>query len=79
MAKLISRIEICEASASKEDHVKHQQGKNPVKGRPSVKQEKKSLMSIFSSGGQFVQLSGTILAILVKKHKRNIFVKLFWN
>ena len=35
--------------------------------------------SIFSSGGQFVQRSGTILAILVEGHSRNISVKLFWN
>ena len=33
--------------------------------------------SVFSSGGHFVQPSGTILAILVKGHKRNISVKLF--
>ena len=33
--------------------------------------------SIFSSGGHFVQLSRTILAILVKIHPRNIPVKLF--
>ena len=35
--------------------------------------------SIFSSGGNFVKPKGTILAILVKGHKRNISVKLFWN
>ena len=33
--------------------------------------------STFSSGGHFVQLSGTILAILVEGHVRNISVKLF--
>ena len=33
--------------------------------------------SIFSSGGHFVQQSGTILEILVKGHERNISVKLF--
>ena len=32
--------------------------------------------SIFSSGGNFFQLSITILAILVKGHKRNTSVKL---
>ena len=31
------------------------------------------------SGGHFVQLSGTILVILVEGHQRNISVKLFWN
>ena len=31
----------------------------------------------FSSGTYFVQQSRTILAILVKRHKRNIAVKLF--
>ena len=35
--------------------------------------------SIFSSDGQFVQRSGTILAILVEGHPRIISVKLFWN
>ena len=33
--------------------------------------------SIFSSGGHFDKPKGTILAILVKTHKRNISVKLF--
>ena len=33
--------------------------------------------SIFSSGGHFVQLSGTIFAILVEGHSRDIPVKLF--
>ena len=33
--------------------------------------------SIFSSGGHFVQRSGTILAILVKGHPRNISVIFF--
>ena len=32
---------------------------------------------IFSSGGHFVQWSGTILATLVEGHQRNISVKLF--
>ena len=36
----------------------------------------KGFFSIFSSGGYFVQLSGTILAILVKGHKRNITLTL---
>ena len=31
----------------------------------------------FSSGGHFVQLSGTILAILEMGYKRNISVELF--
>ena len=35
--------------------------------------------SIFSFGGHFVQQSGTILAILVEGHPKNISVKLFWN
>ena len=35
--------------------------------------------SIFSSGGHFVQQSGTILAILVEGRSRNISVKLFHN
>ena len=35
--------------------------------------------SIFSSGGHFVQLSGTIFAILVEGHSRDIPVKLFQN
>ena len=29
------------------------------------------VFSIFSSGGHFVQVNGTILAILVKGYKRN--------
>ena len=33
----------------------------------------------FYSGGNFVQPSGTILAILVEGHSRNIPVKLFQN
>ena len=33
--------------------------------------------SIFSSGGHFVQRSGSILAILIEGHPRNISVKLF--
>ena len=33
--------------------------------------------SIFSSGSHFVQGSGTILAIFVEGHTRNISVKLF--
>ena len=33
--------------------------------------------SIFSSGGHFVQRSGTILTILVEGHQRDISVKLF--
>ena len=43
--------------------------------------EKKSFkgFSIFSSGGHLVQLSGTIWAILVDSHLRNIPVKLFQN
>ena len=36
-----------------------------------------TVFSIFSSGGHFVQRSGTILAILVEGHPRNIFMKLF--
>ena len=35
--------------------------------------------SIFSSSGNFVQPCGTILAILVKRHKRNTSVKLLCN
>ena len=35
------------------------------------------VFSIFSSGGHFVQQSGTILAILVEGHPRNISVKFF--
>ena len=35
--------------------------------------------SIFSSGGHFVQWSGTIFAVLVEGHPRNISVKLFCN
>ena len=34
------------------------------------------VFSIFSFGGNFDQPRGTILAILVKDHKRNISVKL---
>ena len=33
--------------------------------------------SIFSSGGHFIQRSGTILAILVEGHPRNISVNYF--
>ena len=33
--------------------------------------------SDFSSGGNFVQGSGTILAFLVEGHSRNISLKLF--
>ena len=36
----------------------------------------KSFFSIFSSGGHFVQRSGTISAILAEGHPRIIFVKL---
>ena len=36
----------------------------------------KSFFSILSSGGHFVQRSGTIFAILVEGHSRNIPVKL---
>ena len=35
--------------------------------------------SIFSSSGQFVQWSGTILADLVEGHPRNISVYFFLN
>ena len=35
--------------------------------------------SIFSSGGHLVQRSGTIQAILVEGHPRNLPVKLFQN
>ena len=35
--------------------------------------------SILSSGGYFVQWSGTIFAILIAGHSRNIPVKLFQN
>ena len=34
---------------------------------------------ILSSGGHFIQRSGTIFAILVEGHSRNIPVKLFQN
>ena len=34
---------------------------------------------MFTSGGHFIQRSGTILAILVEGHQRNISVKLFGN
>ena len=47
--------------------------------RPVKHQEEdpaKLVSSIFRSDGHFVQPSGTILAILVKRHKRNIYVKL---
>ena len=37
----------------------------------------KGFFSIFSSGGHFVQCNGTIFAILVAGHPRNISVKLF--
>ena len=36
-------------------------------------------ISIFSSGGHFVQQSRTILIILVEGYPRNISAKLFWN
>ena len=36
----------------------------------------KGFFSVFSSAGLFVQQTGTILAILVEGHPRNIFVKL---
>ena len=35
-----------------------------------------SQFSIFSSGGHFVHLSGTVLAILVEGHLSNIAMKL---
>ena len=38
-----------------------------------------NVISTFNSGGHFIQLSGTILAILVKDHDKNISVKLFQN
>ena len=37
------------------------------------------VFSIFSSGGHLVQWSGTVRAILVDSHLRNIPVKLFQN
>ena len=37
----------------------------------------KTFFSILSSGGHFVQRSGTILAILVEGHPWNVSVKLF--
>ena len=37
----------------------------------------KGFFSIFSSGGHFILLSGTILAIFVEGHLINISVKLF--
>ena len=42
-------------------------------------QEKKSFKGfyIFSSGGHLVQQSGTVLAILVDSHLRNLPVQLF--
>ena len=40
---------------------------------------KRFFSPIFSSGGHFVQLSGTIFAILVEGRSRNIPVKLFQN
>ena len=36
-------------------------------------------LSIFSSGGHFVQSSETILVYLVEGYLRNIYVKLFEN
>ena len=36
-----------------------------------------TVFSIFSSDGHFVKRSGTILAILVEGHPRNVSVKLF--
>ena len=44
-------------------------------------QEEKSFegFSIFSSGGHLVQRSGTVWAILVEGHPRNLPVKLFQN
>ena len=36
-------------------------------------------MSLCKTGGHLVQLSGTIQAILVQGHKRNMSVKLFLN
>ena len=37
------------------------------------------MFSFFSSGSYFDQQSGTILAILVEDHPKNISVKLFLN
>ena len=51
---------------------------NYFKIHPLV-QEKKSFkgFSIFSSGGHLIQWSGTVGAILVEGHPRNLPVKLF--
>ena len=46
--------------------------------RPLVQEEMSFKgFSIFSSGGHFIQCSGTILAILVEGHQKNISMKLF--
>ena len=44
-----------------------------------VKKSFKGFFSIFSSGGHLVQQSGTVRAILVESHPRNLPVKLFQN
>ena len=56
----------------------HQQGKKTCEA-PAGKEDPAELVScpFFSSGSHFVQPSGNILAILVKRYKRNISVKLF--
>ena len=60
--------------------MKHQEGKKTIRSTSRERRPCRAcLLSIFSSGGHFVQLSGTILAILVTRHKRNISVKIFGN
>ena len=65
----------CEAPAGKEGHVMRQQGKKTLWNQREEKPHRACFLSMFSSGGHFFQPIGTILAILVKRHKRNIPVE----
>ena len=68
---------MCETPAGKEDHVKYQQGKKEPHQSGHWLWRRcplKVFFSYFSSGNHFVQQSRTILAILVKGHKKDISV-----
>ena len=52
---------------------------NYFKIHPLVKEKLFKGFSIFSSGGHLVRRSGTVWAILVEGHPRNLPVKLFEN
>ena len=69
------RLGIFEALAGTEHPVKHQQGKRPCEA-PSGKEVSCLFLALVAI---FLQPSGTVLAILVKRHKRSISVKFILN